>query len=451
MNNKPLLKDLYKVVIPMAIQNLLVTIVNASDAIMLGALDVHSLSAANLAGQLMQIYNFFLVSLCVGTTVLASQFFGKKDFESIDKVLHITLQISLTSGLIFFLTCLFVPGTVMSFFTSDKVLINLGSEYLRYVSGAYLFMGYSQIYMIIMKNTGRVNQSSIYGAITVGVNILLNTLLIFGLFGLPEMGIAGAALATTIARFIEFILTVIASKEQKKVGFSIHELFKRHRSLEKQYINYTLPSIAQTMSWRIATTVNIAILGHMSSSVIAANAIANIVADIMASVAMAYASGCGIEIGPILGRGELDNAKHYGDLMLKHARILGSILCVVTYLITPLVLFLSTSLSIESKDYLKIMLLILAIKMIGKLNNACLSKGIFVAGGDIKFHMKVDIINMWCVIVPLSLLATYVFKWPVIIVYLIMNLDEYTKIYFENYRYKQYIWVKNITKDGWAE
>lgn len=451
MNKNSILKELYKVVIPMAVQNLLVTIVNASDAIMLGALDVHSLSAANLAGQLMQIYNFFLVSLCVGTTVLAAQFWGQKDITSIKKVLHITLQISLTSGLLFFLICIFTPQMVMSFFTSDPTLISLGSDYLRYVSGAYLFMGYSQIYMIIMKNTGRVNQSSIYGGITVVVNIVFNTILIFGLFGLPEMGIKGAALATTIARFIEFTLTVYASKNQKKVGFSIHELFTKHSFLETQYIRYTLPSIVQTMSWRIATTVNIAILGHMSNTVIAANAIANIVSDIMSSVAMAYASGCGIMIGPILGNGEFDDAKKYGDVMLKHSRVLGLALGIVTCLVTPFVLFVSMSLPVESKDYLMIMLFIIAFKMIGKLNNASLSKGIFVAGGDIRYHMKVDIINMWCVIVPLSLLATYVFKLPVIFIYLIMNLDEYTKIYFENSRYKKYIWVKNITKEGWAE
>lgn len=451
MNNKKVLKDLYKIVIPMAIQNLLVTIVNASDAIMLGTLDVHSLSAANLAGQLMQIYNFFLVSLCVGTTILAAQYWGSKDTASVKKILHITLQISLSGGLLFFLICIFAPSLVMSFFTSDQTLIALGCDYLRYVSGAYLFMGFSQVYMIIMKNTGRVNQSALFGAITVGINIVLNTLLIFGLLGFPKMGIAGAALATTIARFIEFVLTVIASKEQARVGFSIKELFTKHSSLEKQYIDYTLPTIAQTMSWRIATTVNVAILGHMGNSVVAANAIAIIVSDIMSSIAMAYASGCGILIGPVLGNGDLDDAKGYGDVMLKHSRVLGVCLGLVTCIITPFVLFVTKSLSADSKDYLKIMLLIVAIKMVGKLNNASLSKGIFVAGGDIKYHMKVDIINMWCVIVPLSLIAAYVFKLPVFIIYLIMNMDEYTKIYFENSRYYKYIWVKNLTHEGWLE
>ena len=451
MDKKALSKEVLQIVLPIALQNLLVTIVNASDAIMLGTLSAAALSAANLAGQLMQVYNFFLVSLCVGTTVLAAQYWGKEDTESVKKVLHITLQISIIGGIVFFLLCMFVPGMVMTFFTSDAELVALGSKYLRYVSSAYLFMGFSQVYMIIMKNTGRVNQSAMYGTITVVINIALNALLIYGLFGIPSMGIAGAAIATSIARFVEFALTVFASTKQKSVGFSIHELFRAHKALERKYLRYTMPSVVQTMSWRIATTINVAILGHMGSAVVSANAVANIVADIMAAVAMAYASGCAIVIGQTLGNGELDNARSYGDTLLKNSRIIGAFLGVITCAIIPFVLMISGSLTTEAKGYLRVMLIIVGIKMIGKLNNAALSKGIFVAGGDIKYHMKIDIINMWCVIVPLSLITAYVFKLPVIVVYIIMNMDEYTKIYFEIARYYKYIWVKNLTRKEWAE
>lgn len=451
MNKKDLSREIRKIVIPIALQNLLVTIVNASDAIMLGSLNEASLSAANLAGQLMQVYNFFLISLCIGTTVLAAQYWGKEDTVSVKKVLHITLQISITGGVIFFLLCVFIPQIVMSFFTSDYELITLGSEYLRYVSASYLFMGFSQVYMIIMKNTGRVAQSATYGAIAVFVNIILNTILIFGIFGFPKLGIIGAAIATSIARFVEFVLTVISSSKYKSTGFSIKELFKRHKSLERKYVRYTLPGVVQTMSWRIGTTVNIAILGHMSSEIISANAVANIVFDIMSAIAMAYASGCGTIVGQALGNGELDNAKQYGDFMVKKSLIIGTVIGILTFLISPLILVLAGTLSVKSKYYLQLMLLIISIKMIGKFNNATLSKGIFVAGGDLKYHMKIDIINMWCVIVPLSLISAFVFKIPVIFVYLIMNMDEYTKMYYEISRYRKYIWIKNLTKKEWAE
>ena len=450
MTNKELSKTILTTVLPIALQNVLVTIVNASDAVMLGALNAESLSAANLAGQLMQVYNFFLVSLCVGTTVLAAQYWGKKDIESIKKVLHITLQISITVGVVFFAVCLTIPSIVMSFFTADATLIDLGSTYLRYVSGAYLFMSFSQVYMIIMKNTDRVKRSALYGAIAVALNLIFNTLLIYGLFGLPAMGVAGAALATMLARLVEFILTAFESRKQSSAGFSIKLLFTHHSELRKDYIKYTLPNVIQTMSWRIATTINIAILGHMSNDIVAANAVAIIVFDIMSAVAMAYASGCGITIGHALGNNELDEAKSYGDELLRWSRYIGLFLGGITAAISPLVIWLSKSLSDESKSYLQIMLIILAVKMIGKLNNCTLSNGIFVAGGDVRFHMKVDIINMWCVIVPLSLLAAYVFKLPVILVYLIINIDEYTKIYFEMSRYHKYIWVKNLTKEDWA-
>lgn len=449
--DKNLSKELAGLVIPMAIQNLLVTVVNASDAIMLGALNAESLSAANLAGQLMQVYSFFIVALCVGTTILSAQYSGKEDYQSVRNALHITLQISILGGIIFSFACIFFPGTVMMFFTSDEVLIKLGSEYLRYVSGAYFFMGFSQVYLVVMKNIGKVRLSAIFGTSAVVTNLILNAVLIYGLFGLPSMGIKGAAIATTIARFFEFLFTLIESKKNEKVRFSIKELFRRHRNLERKYIRYTLPNVVQTMSWRVATTVNVAILGHMSSAVISANAVSVIIFDMMTSIAMAYASGCGILIGHALGRGELDKAKSYGDQMLRESRVWGLLLGIITCIITPLILSIAKTLSAEAISYLQIMLIILSIKMIGKWNNITLSKGIFVAGGDVKYHMKIDIINMWCVIVPLSLIAAFVLKLPVIVIYIIMNMDEYTKLYFEMHRYNQYAWVKNLTKKEWAE
>ncbi len=451
MDRKSLSKEILQIVVPLALQNLLVTIVNASDAIMLGSLSAPSMSAANLAGQLMQVYNFFLIALCVGTSVLAAQYWGNNDPVSVKKVLHITLQVSILGGIVFFLLSTLAPETVMSFFTSDTELITLGTHYLKYVSLSFLFMSFSQIYMIIMKNTGRVKESAMYGATAVCANIILNTLLIFGIFGFPKMGIAGAALATTIARCIEFIMTAVACSKHKIIRFSLSELFKIHKILEIKYVKYTLPGIIQTMSWRIGTTVNIAILGHMNSDVISANTIAVIVFDIMSAIALAYASGCGIIIGHTLGDGELDNAKMYGDIMIKKTYIGGTILGILIFIISPAIIFASNSLSLQAKEYLEFMLLIMSIKMVGKFVNATLSKGIFVAGGDLNYHMIVDIINMWCIIVPLSLITAFVLKLPVFIVYIIMNMDEYTKIYFEVSRYYKYKWVKNLTTNEWTD
>lgn len=433
--------------IPIAVQNLLVTVENASDAFMLGYISDTYLSAANLAGQVTQVYNTFLIAMCVGTTVLAAQYWGAKDIASIEEVLNITLRISINVGFLLFLVCMICPDHIMRFFTNETTLIGPGCTYLRYVATSYLFMGFSQVYMAIMKNSGKVKKSALIGSIAAGLNVALNFLLIFGLFGLPRLGIGGAALATTISHGVEFLLTVISSRQKNAVQFHLHDFFRSHARLRKKYIKYTMPNLIQSMSWRLATTVTIAIIGHLGRNIVAANSVAVIVFDAVCAICMALASGSGIIIGQMLGKAELDQARETGDQLLMIALFIGIGIATVMIVSIPGVQYLASSLSEQAIYYLKWILIILAIKMIGKAINNTLSNGIFVAGGDMHFLMKLDIINMWCVIVPIGLLAAFVFHLPALIVFALTNMDEYTKMYVEMKHYKKYKWVKNLTEE----
>ncbi len=436
---------------PMAVQSLLAAVVSATDALLLGILNQQSLTAVTLASQLMQIFTFLILALSVGTTALAAQYWGKNDSEAVSRVLHIALQISISAGAVFMLLCLAVPGVIMSFYTADPEMIEMGAVYLRYVSFTYLFMGFSQIYMIIMKNTGRVMSSSVFGAVTVVLNIILDVILIFGLFGAPKMGIAGAALATSIARGVEFVLTLIASKSKSAIEFRFKMLFKSYKALRRKYLRYTLPSVCQLTSWMLATSATVAILGHISNDAVAASAIALIVFNIAASIATAYGNSVGIIIGQQLGCGDIDDAKICGDKLLKCATVIGCILCIIVWGLTPILPRYITSLNGAAIGYLKWMLIIVGVKCIGKAINHTLSTGIFSAGGDIKFMLKLDIINMWFVILPIGLISAFLLKLPPVIVYLLVNMDEFTKMYAEFKHYKKYIWAKNLTKKEWAE
>lgn len=436
---------------PIAMQCLLAAVVSATDAVMLGLLSQQALTAVTLASQLMQIFSFLIMALSVGTTALSAQYWGKKDSDAVGRVLHIALQVSIAAGTVFMLACLIFPKGIMIFYTSDAVMLEMGTEYLRYVSFTYFFMGFSQIYLIVMKNTDRVMSSSVFGAITVVLNLILDAILIFGLFGAPRMGIAGAALATSISRGVEFVLTLIASKSYKPVQFKFGMLFKSYRTLKRKFRRYTLPSVFQMTSWMLATSATVAILGHVSSDAVAAGAVALIVFNIAASIAMAYGNSVGIILGQQLGCGDIEEAKACGDKLLKFAALLGTILCVIVCALSPVIPKFVTTLNDTARKYLFWMIIIVGTKCIGKAINHTLSTGIFSSGGDIKFLLKLDIINMWLVILPLGLISAFVLKLPPIIVYLLVNLDEYTKFYTELKHYKKYLWAKNLTKKEWAE
>ena len=169
-----------------------------------------------------------MLALTIGATTLAAQYWGKGDTDSVEEILAIVLKISMAVSFVFFAAAMFLPGNLMRIFTDDPQLIRAGIPYLRIVSSSYLFLGFSQIYLCIMKNSGRTAKSTVYGSVAVVVNIVFNAVFIFGLAGFPAMGIAGAALATTVSRALEFLLT--AHENTKRSLVCIRMRYIRHSS-----------------------------------------------------------------------------------------------------------------------------------------------------------------------------------------------------------------------------
>ena len=173
--------------IPLIRQSIFAALVGATDAIMLGMLNQSSLTAVTLATQIPSIFAMFVSSLCTGGTVLIAQYFGDKDYNGVRKVMNITLQISLISGTLICLVCILAPETLIGIYTADPELQKIGADYIRMVGPSLLFMSFSQVYMNVMKNTGMARASSIFGFITVFLNIGLNYIFIFGAFGIKGM------------------------------------------------------------------------------------------------------------------------------------------------------------------------------------------------------------------------------------------------------------------------
>lgn len=184
-------KKLLTLVFPIAFQQFMLAVVSASDAIMLGLISQDALSAVSLAGQVQFVFNLFLASLTIGTSMFAAQYWGKGDREAMERILAFVLRISATVSAAFFIVTFCFPGTVMRIFTSDGPLLEGGILYLKAVGASYLFCGISQIYLCIMKNTGRAAKSTLISTAAVLLNIVLNAVLIFGLWGAPKLGIAG--------------------------------------------------------------------------------------------------------------------------------------------------------------------------------------------------------------------------------------------------------------------
>lgn len=441
-------RRLFSLVLPMAAQNLLNALVSASDALMLGFLDQSSLSAVSLAGQIQFVFFLFMDAAIIGTTILAAQYWGKGDAKAVEKIQANTLRLSCLVGALFCLAALAAPKFLMRLFTPDETLIELGASYLRIVSFSYLCGGFSQIMLCVMKNTGRALRSTIYGSVPVALNVVLNAVLIFGLLGFPELGIRGAAIATVIARAVEVILVLWENRRFKAVRLRITDLLHGDRALFRQFRRHTAPVLANELSWGVGITMYSVIMGHMGSDAVAANAIGQIVKNIAACFCNGLGAGAGIMIGNMLGAGKLEQAKEEGSRLVKVSAVSGVISGCILLLFSPLVMGLAGHLTDTAREHLRFMLYVCCYYMVGKSINGTVIAGIFTAGGDTRFGFLCDTINLWCVIIPIGLLAAFVLKWPVPVVYLLLNLDEFTKMPAEWRHYHKYKWVRNLTNEG---
>lgn len=438
-------KKLIALVIPIAFQNLMTALVGASDALMLGFLDQSALSAVSLATQVQFVLNLFLAALTIGTTVLAAQYWGKGDTESVEQTLAAALRVTVPISAAFFLAAFFAPRLLMRIFTSDETLSAMGASYLRTASWSYLFTGISQVCLCIMKNSGRTMKSTVYGSTAVLLNIVLNAVLIFGLFGFPAWGIKGAAVATVLARAAELILVLAENTKKDRVRIRWSFIKSCDRGIRRDFARYTGPVLANELVWGCGFTMFSVIMGHLGSDAVAANAIANIVKNLIACACIGIGTASGIIVGNELGSGHLERARDYGSRLCRISLWAGVFSGLLLLLCSPLILRFSGSLTVQARGYLRVMLGICAYYLVGKSINTTIVAGIFCAGGDTRFGLMCDLVTMWLVIVPIGMAAAFFFHLPVMWVYFLLSLDEFVKIPAVYRHYIKYNWVRNLT------
>ena len=444
MDKREFRKKLLSLVLPITFQQFMLAVVSASDALMVGVIGQDLLSAVSLASQITFVYNLFLAAMTIGTSMFAAQYWGKGDKDAVERILGIVLRSSMSVSFVFFLGATFLPEYLMRIFTPDPELIHYGVQYLQIVGITYLLCGISQIYLCIMKNSGLASMSMIISSTAAFLNIVLNAVLIYGLFGAPRMEAAGAAAATAIARAAELLWVFWELRKTGRVKIRFLYIRKPDQGLKKDFWHYTLPVLGNELVWGGGFTMYSVIMGHLGTDAVAANSIANIVKNLIASLAGGIGNGGSIMVGNELGAGRLEMAKAYGKKLCHIAVVSGILSGIFLLLISPLVLQV-TDLSPKAEGYLKWMLVMCAIYMVGKYVNGTTIGGIFCAGGDSRFGFLCDAVTLWCFTVPVGLLAAFVLKWPVLAVYSIVNSDEIVKLPAVYFHYGKYKWLKDLT------
>lgn len=439
-------RQMFKLAIPIIIQNLLSAAVNSSDVIMLNYVGQSAISAVSLAANYSNILFMVYYGLGTGASLLCAQYFGKKNMQAIHAVEGIALRFSLAISALVALAAFTISQRMLLLFTSDQELIAIGSSYIRIMGITYLCWGVTEIYLAILRSIGRVTISMALNMLAFGLNILLNAVFIFGLFGAPKLGVTGVAIATASSRLIQLIACVIVSLLSKDVKLNPIYMFIRSKTLLNDFIHLSLPALGNDLSWSVAFSMYSVILGHLGTEAVAANSLVTVVRNVGSVFCFAIASAGTILLGRVMGQGELEKSKSYASGMLKMTVVAGAVGGVIVLAVTPFVLRFA-SLNDTAMHYLKYMLLINSYYIMGSAVNTALIAGVFRAGGDTKFGLICDTIDMWVYAVPLGFFAAFVVKLPVLWVYFLLCTDEFVKWPWVIHHYRKGEWAKNITRE----
>jgi len=444
-DDKPFYRKLVAIMAPIALQNLMLAMVAAADTVMLGRVDQNAMAAVSLATQIQFVQNMILGVVVSVIGILGAQYWGKGDKVVLGKLFGMGIRHCVVISVAFFIGCVFFPRYLMRLFANDETLIAIGVKYLKIAGWSYLLTGVSQCYMAIMKVSEHVPRTAWISSVTVVINIILNSIFIFGLFGVPAYGAEGAAIATLIARVIEVLWCIVSSYQNSFIRLELRNLFSFERLLAKDYWRCALPLLGAYLFWGVGFTSYTAIIGQLGPDAAASNAIAAGVRDLMCCLCNGLCTAGGILIGNELGAGRLDQGRKYGDRLAILSYIIGFFCTFVILAIIPVVKHYM-KLTDKAQGYLVGMFVILSIYMIGRCVNTIIINGIFSAGGDTMFDFYSLAVCMWGLAVPCALIGAFWLHWHVLIVYSCTCLDEVGKIPWVMHHYRKYKWVKNLTR-----
>ena len=444
--NKRFYSQIFKLVLPIIVQNLLSVAVNSADVVMLNYVGQSSISAVSLASQYASVLFMVYYGLGTGATMLCAQYYGKGDYQAIRIVEGIAMRFSIIISTLIAIAAVSIPEVMMKVFTNDAELIAIGASYLRWVSIAYLCWGVIEVYLSVLRSIGRVSISTCLNVMAFILNIFFNAVFIFGLFGVPKLGAMGVAIATSLSRVIELFGCFIVSRYMRDVKLKFKYMFLKNKILLKDFIHMALPALGNDVAWGLAFSMYSVIIGHLGNDAVAANSFVTVVRNLGTVFCFGIASAGGILVGNVIGEGDMKRAKAYASKVVRLTVVTGAIGGLIILAVMPLVLNVA-SLSEQAMHYLKYMMMINSYYVMGAAVNTTLIAGIFRAGGDSRFGFVCDVIDMWVYAVPLGFFAAFVLKLPVMWVYFLLCTDEFVKWPWVIRHYRSGKWLKNITRD----
>lgn len=440
-------KRMLAITIPIALQNVISLSVNMMDTVMLGQLGDVAIAASNLGGQLFTILDVLGFGMASGAAVLIAQYWGKRDLVRIRQIFALTLRIALGVSLLFALVGHFFHQQVLRIYTTDPLVIEAGSQYLRWLSFSFVLFSFSNCYIMCLRAVEQVRVSMmIYGSSFL-INIFFNYCFIFGKLGAPALGVRGAALGTVLARLFELCATLVyMCFVEKRVGFTPIWLFRLKSGLLRDYIRNSVPVVSNELLWGIGMSVMNLTIGHMGPSFTSAMSIVIVFNQLVSVFVFGMSAATAVIVGKTIGEGRIQDAQRAANSSVLVSLCLSFISMTVLLVGRPYILGMY-NVSQLAHDTAFAMLTILALMQPFQAVGCVMVVGVLRGGGDVRSNLILDSGLQWCLAIPLGLLTGFVLHWSAPAVFFCMRSDNLAKSLLGLWRLRSGRWIRVVTKE----
>lgn len=440
-------RDIARIGLPILLQNLIFNSLALVDNVLIGGLGDAAIAALGVANRLGFVFSLLLFGIHSGANMFGAQFWGRRDLAGVRRVLGIALAGGMAASVLFFLVAQLMPATFIRFFIRDEEVVAQGTAFLRIVSWSYLLQSVTSAFAIQSRGVGRTKPPLMASATALCLNTLFGWILIYGKFGLPALGIRGAAIGLLISRMVEMcLLTGIIYGSGLELAVRPQDLKGIDRAFLARFIKPVLPVIANEMLWAVGVSMYMFFYGKMGRSATATSQIMEVVNGIFFAAFIGFGNACGTLVGNSIGAGRDAQARRYANRSVGYGAAGAVVMGGLLVLAAPLFLgFFHVSAEIAQSA--RMASIVYAVYMPVRVINMVMIVGVCRSGGDTVFAALIDVLSPWLVGIPLAALGVYVLHWPFHLVLALVFAEEAVKAVFGIWRLRSGKWLHNLVRD----
>jgi putative MATE family efflux protein len=435
-----------RLAVPIAAQQFVMNALNAVDVLMIGQLGETAVAAVGLSNQVFFVFSLFLFGVGSGSTIFAAQFWGRGDLLNLRRMLGLGLALGVGGGVLFSLAAVLTPTTVLRFYTQDPEVLAQGGRYLGTVGLCYAPTAVTVIFGMVLRSTRQVKIPMAVSMTALSLKTFLAYCLIFGRFGLPQMGIMGGAYATVIARLAECSgIVALTYALRLPTAASLRQMLDISAGLLGRFVRTAWPVVLGEVIWALGIATYTAIYARIGTNSVAAVNISGTIEGVALVPFLGLGNACAILLGNLIGAGDTERAANYALRFLRLAAF-GGIAMGLVIALSAGSLLQFYRITAETQEYARGVLLVVAAALWLKAANISMIVGIMRSGGDTRFALFADTAPMWFIGVPMALLGGFVLRLPVPLVVLMVVSDEATKFGIALWRVLSGRWVHNVVR-----